>query len=104
MLVGLGFAALATGHWYIAAAVVMMILLTVGDILYKSPSTAYVADSAPDHLQGRFQSMYAGASISGVVLAAPSAACSTSTRRARCGRCAPSSASSPGRPCSVPSG
>ncbi|MYX36243.1 MFS transporter [Streptomyces sp. SID8377] len=71
MLVGLGFAALATGHWYIAAAVVMMILLTVGDILYKSPSTAYVADSAPDHLQGRFQSMYAGASISGVVLAAP---------------------------------
>ncbi|MFD3453550.1 MFS transporter [Streptomyces sp. NPDC058691] len=71
VLVGAGFGVLSAGRWYIATAVVMMILLTVGDILYKSPSTAYVADNAPDHLQGRFQSMYAGASISGVVLAAP---------------------------------
>lgn len=71
VLVGAGFGVLSAGRWYIAIGVVMMILLTVGDILYKSPSTAYVADNAPDHLQGRFQSMYAGASISGVVLAAP---------------------------------
>jgi predicted MFS family arabinose efflux permease len=70
LLVALGYAALIAGG-HIATAVIMMTLLTVGDILYKSPSNAYVADHAPDHLQGRFQSMYAGASISGVVLAAP---------------------------------
>ncbi|MCW2875772.1 MFS transporter [Actinacidiphila oryziradicis] len=70
LLVALGYAALIAGG-HIATAIVMMALLTVGDILYKSPSTAYVADHAPDHLQGRFQSMYSGASISGVVLAAP---------------------------------
>jgi MFS family permease len=69
-LMGAGFAVLVTGG-HVVAAVVMMVLVTIGDILYKSPSTAYVADNAPDHLQGRFQSMYAGASISGVVLAAP---------------------------------
>jgi MFS family permease len=69
-LMGAGFAVLVAGG-HLIAAVLMMVLLTVGDILYKSPSTAYVADNAPDHLQGRFQSMYAGASISGVVLAAP---------------------------------
>lgn len=69
--VGLGFAALAAGAWYATMAVVTIALLTIGDILYKSPSTAYVADHAPDHLQGRFQSMYAGASVSGFVFAAP---------------------------------
>jgi MFS family permease len=71
MVLGLGFAALATGTWYAATAVVMILLLTVGDVLYKSPSAAYVADHAPEHMQGRFQSMYAGASVSGFVLAAP---------------------------------
>jgi predicted MFS family arabinose efflux permease len=70
VLLGAGYAALIIGG-HIATAIVMMALLTLGDILYKSPSTAYVADNAPDHLQGRFQSLYAGASISGVVLAAP---------------------------------
>lgn len=70
-LIGLAFVTLAFGGWYLAAAVGTIVLLTVGEILYKSPSTAFVADNAPDHLQGRFQSMYAGASISGVVLAAP---------------------------------
>nr|AHE14927.1 hypothetical protein asmbl_6 [uncultured bacterium] len=71
MAIGLGFAALAVGVCYAAMAVVMIVLLTIGDILYKSPSTAYVADHAPDCLQGRFQSMYAGASVSGFVFAAP---------------------------------
>jgi MFS family permease len=71
VLLGLGFGALAIGAWYAATAVVMISLLTFGDILYKSPSAAFVADHAPDHLQGRFQSMYAGASVSGFFLAAP---------------------------------
>lgn len=71
VLSGLGLGALAVGAWYPATSVVMVSLLTLGDILYKSPSTAYVADHAPDHMQGRFQSVYAGASVSGCVLAAP---------------------------------
>ncbi|MFE0627997.1 MFS transporter [Streptomyces sp. NPDC058864] len=70
VLVGAGYAALAGGP-YIATAVTMMLLLTAGEILYKTTATAYVADSAPDHLQGRFQSLYAGASVSGTVLAPP---------------------------------
>lgn len=68
VLVGLGYAALLPGA-FVWAAVAMMVLLTAGEILYKTPATAYVADSAPDHLQGRFQSLYAGASVSGTVLA-----------------------------------
>ncbi|WP_405732489.1 MFS transporter [Streptomyces sp. NBC_01537] len=70
VLLGAGFATLIAGG-HVLTAIVMMSLLTLGDILYKSPSTAYVADNAPDHLQGRFQSLYAGASVSGFVLAAP---------------------------------
>ncbi|WP_246144885.1 MFS transporter [Actinacidiphila oryziradicis] len=69
-LLGSGFTALIAGG-NAATAIAMMALLTIGDIFYKSPSTAFVADRAPHHLQGRFQSLYAGASISGVVLAAP---------------------------------
>jgi MFS family permease len=70
VLVGAGYAVLAGGP-YLATAVTMMLLLTAGEILYKTTATAYVADSAPDHLQGRFQSLYAGASVSGTVLAPP---------------------------------
>ena len=70
VLLGAGFATLIAGG-HVLTAIVMMALLTLGDILYKSPSTAYVADNAPDHLQGRFQSLYAGVSVSGFVLAAP---------------------------------
>ncbi|WP_329127647.1 MFS transporter [Streptomyces sp. NBC_01465] len=70
MLVGLGYAALILGAT-VAVAVAMMVLLTAGEILYKTPATAYVADQAPDHAQGRFQSLYAGVSVSGVVLAPP---------------------------------
>ncbi|MDJ0345467.1 MFS transporter [Streptomyces sp. H10-C2] len=70
ILVGLGFSGLALGA-YVATAVAMMLLVTAGEVLYKTPATAYVADSSPPHLQGRFQSLYAGASISGTVLAPP---------------------------------
>ncbi|MEV0493581.1 MFS transporter [Streptomyces atratus] len=70
LLVGLGFAALIPGAG-VLFAVTMMVSLTAGEVLYKSTATAYVADQAPGHVQGRFQSLYAGASISGQVLAPP---------------------------------
>lgn len=70
LLVGLGYAVLIPGTG-VLFAVAMMLSLTLGEILYKTPATAYVADQAPGHAQGRFQSLYAGASISGQVLAPP---------------------------------
>ncbi|WP_416984002.1 MFS transporter [Streptomyces sp. T028] len=70
LLVGAGYATLLLGATVTTAAA-MMTLLTLGELLYKTTATAYMADEAPPHVQGRFQSLYAGASISGVVLAAP---------------------------------
>ncbi|MEU9299319.1 MFS transporter [Streptomyces sp. NPDC048269] len=70
VLVGAGYAALLLGAG-IASAVAMMVLLSLGEILYKTTATAYVADQAPDHAIGRFQSLYAGVSVSGVVLGPP---------------------------------
>ncbi|MEV8532948.1 MFS transporter [Streptomyces sp. NPDC051211] len=70
LLVGAGYAALQAGAG-VATAVVMMVLLSLGEILYKTTATAYVADQAPEHAIGRFQSLYAGVSVSGVVLGPP---------------------------------
>ncbi|MEL3947788.1 MFS transporter [Streptomyces sp. LNU-CPARS28] len=70
LLVGAGYAVLAAGTG-VGTAVAMMLLLTAGEVLYKTPATAYVADHAPAHAQGRFQSLYSGVSVSGVVLSAP---------------------------------
>ncbi|MGQ4486372.1 MFS transporter [Streptomyces sp. 372A] len=70
LLVAAGYALLIPGAGA-GYAVLMMVSLTLGEILYKTPATAYVADQAPGHAQGRFQSLYAGASISGQVLAPP---------------------------------
>lgn len=70
LLVGAGHAVLIAGAG-LASAVVMMVLLSLGEILYKTTATAYVADQAPAHAVGRFQSLYAGVSVSGVVLGAP---------------------------------
>ncbi|WJV49517.1 MFS transporter [Streptomyces flavofungini] len=70
LLVGAGYGVLAFGVGA-GAAVAMMTLLTAGEILYKTPATAFVADHAPAHAQGRFQSLYSGVSVSGVVLSAP---------------------------------
>ena len=69
-LVGLGFGALVLGA-STATALALMVLLTAGEILYKTPATAYVADHAPPGMEGRFQSLYAGASVAGTVLAPP---------------------------------
>ncbi|WP_329375237.1 MFS transporter [Streptomyces sp. NBC_00664] len=70
LLVGAGYAALMAGAGA-ASAVTMMVLVSLGEILYKTTATAYVADQAPEHAAGRFQSLYAGVSVSGVVLGAP---------------------------------
>lgn len=70
VLVGAGYAVLLFGTG-IGTAVAMMALLTLGEILYKSTATAYVSDQAPEHAQGRFQSLYAGVSVSGVILSPP---------------------------------
>ncbi|WP_405444243.1 MFS transporter [Streptomyces avidinii] len=70
VLVGAGYAALLLGAG-IGSAVAMMILLSLGEILYKTTATAYMADQAPERAIGRFQSLYAGVSVSGVVLGPP---------------------------------
>ena len=48
-----------------------MLVLTVGEILYKTTATAHVLDQAPDHLVGQYQGLYTGAATSGTLLAAP---------------------------------
>jgi len=72
-LVGLGLVALAlaaAGIWpVLIGAVVAMGVITVGEMLYKPTATAHVADAAPDGMVGRFSSLYAAASISGMLFA-----------------------------------
>ncbi|MGH4027443.1 MFS transporter [Actinomycetota bacterium Odt1-20B] len=70
LLVGAGYGVLAAGT-ALGTAVAMMLLLTAGEILYKTTATAYVADHAPAGVEGRFQGLYSGVSVSGVVLSAP---------------------------------
>ncbi|MFK0256893.1 MFS transporter [Streptomyces sp. NPDC090445] len=70
LLVGAAYAALLPGAG-VGTAASMIVLLSLGEILYKTTATAYVADQAPEHAVGRFQSLYAGVSVSGVVLGPP---------------------------------
>ncbi|HEX8632420.1 MAG TPA: MFS transporter [Catenuloplanes sp.] len=65
---GMGLFGLGTGTAIVVAA---MVLLTIGEILYKTTATAHVLDRAPDLLVGRYQGLYTGAATSGTVLAAP---------------------------------
>ena len=53
------------------AAVVAMVVLTAGEILYKTTATAHVLDAAPSHLLGQYQGLYTGAATSGTMLSAP---------------------------------
>lgn len=53
------------------AAVAGMVVLTAGEILYKTTATAYVLDCAPPHLIGQYQGLYTGAATSGTMLSAP---------------------------------
>ena len=54
-----------------AAVLVAMVVLTAGEILYKTTATAHVLDQAPDHLVGQYQGLYTGAATSGTLVAAP---------------------------------
>ena len=69
-LVGVGFALFGLPV-SIATAVLAMLVLTTGEILYKTTATAHVLDAAPDHLVGQYQGLYTGAATSGSMLAAP---------------------------------
>ncbi|MEV5968339.1 MFS transporter [Kribbella sp. NPDC051952] len=67
-LVGVGLAAL--GFWpALVGAAVAVAVITAGEMLYKPTATAYVADAAPEGMVGRYSSLYAAASISGMFLA-----------------------------------
>lgn len=52
-------------------AVAAMVVLTAGEILYKTTATAHVLDEAPEHLVGQYQGLYMGAATSGTMLSAP---------------------------------
>jgi len=69
-LVGVGFAIFGLPV-SAATAVLAMVVLTAGEILYKTTATAHVLDAAPDHLVGQYQGLYTGAATSGTMLAAP---------------------------------
>jgi Major Facilitator Superfamily len=69
-LVGVGFALFGLPV-SAATAVLAMVVLTAGEILYKTTATAHVLDAAPDHLVGQYQGLYTGASTSGSILAGP---------------------------------
>jgi dipeptide/tripeptide permease len=56
---------------HVVTVLVAMVVLTAGEILYKTTATAHVLDTAPDHLVGQFQGLYTGAATSGTLLAAP---------------------------------
>jgi MFS family permease len=67
-LVGAGFAlfGLSAGAWLVVGA---MVVLTAGEILYKTTATAHVLDAAPAGLTGQYQGLYTGAATSGTMLA-----------------------------------
>jgi len=55
----------------VVGAFVLVLVISVGEMLYKPTATAAVADAAPSGYEARYQSLYAGASVSGTVLAPP---------------------------------
>jgi MFS family permease len=69
-LVAVGFAALSV--WpSLGGAILGVFVISIGEMLYKPTSPAFAADRAPEGMAGRFQSLYSGASITGMVLSPP---------------------------------
>ena len=66
-LVGLGWLVLAVVPT-VAGALVTVVVITAGEMLYKPTATAHAADLAPPGMEGRYQSLYAAASIGGMLL------------------------------------
>jgi MFS family permease len=69
-LVGIGAGLFALGAAP-GVVIVAMMVLTVGEILYKTTATAHVLDSAPPGMVGQYQGLYTGAATSGTMLAPP---------------------------------
>lgn len=67
-LVGAGFALFGLGA-VTGFAVAAMVVLTLGEVLYKTTTTAHVLDAAPAGLTGQYQGLYTGAATSGSTLA-----------------------------------
>ena len=67
-LVGLGWLVIGVDA-ALATIVIATMIVTAGEMLYKPTATATVADAAPPGYAGRYQSLYAAASLSGMVLA-----------------------------------
>jgi MFS-type transporter involved in bile tolerance (Atg22 family) len=66
-LVGLGFLELGISP-AIVTVFAAALIVTAGEMLYKPTATALAADLAPAGMTGRYQSLYAGASITGTLL------------------------------------
>jgi MFS family permease len=54
-----------------AITIAAMVVLTAGEILYKTTATAHVLDRAPAGLTGQYQGLYTAAATSGTMLAPP---------------------------------
>ncbi len=68
VLVGAGWAVLIPNP-LVSIAFAGVIVVTAGEMLYKPTATAHAADRAPAGMHGRYQSLYAAASISGMFTA-----------------------------------
>ncbi|HUR50612.1 MAG TPA: MFS transporter [Mycobacteriales bacterium] len=66
-LVGLAWLLLGL-HTTVVVAFVAVLVVTAGEMLYKPTATAHAADLAPAGMEGRYQSLYASASIGGMLL------------------------------------
>ena len=73
-VIGAGYAVVGVG-WLVLGAVrsvlsafVAVLVISVGEMLYKPTATGHAADLAPAGMQGRYQSLYVSASIGGMLL------------------------------------
>jgi MFS family permease len=70
VLVGVSWLPFAA-HPSVVGAFVLVAVISAGEMLYKPTATAAVADAAPAGYEARYQSLYAGASVSGTLIAPP---------------------------------
>ena len=73
-VIGAGYALVGVG-WLVLGAVPLVVgallavlVISAGEMLYKPTATAFAADLAPTGMEGRYQSLYAAASIGGMLL------------------------------------
>lgn len=76
-IIGTGYALVAAGFTLFGLGtraylmIAAMLVITAGEILYKTTANAHLADLAPPGLVARYQGLYTGLATSGVVLSAP---------------------------------